>query len=98
MTRSLFMTVVTILICVSPIIHGQPLRPTPRSQMALAEAMQLDKIVKRLLDEGKSHDALRPAERSLSLREMTLGAMDPSIATSLNNLAEVYNAEGIPGK
>lgn len=98
MTRSIITMIVTMFTCVSPLAHARPLRPTRSSQAALADATQLDRKVKRLLDEGKSHDALRPAERSLALRETTLGAMDPDIATSLNNLAEVYSAEGMPGK
>ena len=98
MTRSVFAMIVTMLTCVAQVTDAQPHRTTPSSQTALAEAAQLDKRVTRLLGEGRWREALRPAERSLALRESALGAMDPAVAMSLNNLAGVYSAEGVSAK
>ncbi|WP_148288136.1 tetratricopeptide repeat protein [Prochlorothrix hollandica] len=43
---------------------------------------------------GKYEEALPLLERSLAIREQELGANDPSTATSLNNLALLYQSMG----
>jgi len=46
----------------------------------------------RLYQAGKYAEALPIAQRSLALREKTLGREHPEVAVSLNNLAELYRA------
>ena len=61
---------------------------------ALEEAARLDKAVNALCDKGKYQEAVPLAERSLALREKTLGPRHPDIAISLNSLARLYQAQG----
>jgi tetratricopeptide (TPR) repeat protein/CHAT domain-containing protein len=66
--------------------------PSPGARAALDEATQLDQQARALANAGGLREALPPAERSLSLRERALGAADPGIIISLNNLASLYLA------
>jgi Tetratricopeptide repeat len=43
---------------------------------------------------GKTSEAIPLAERAVAIREETLGASHPSVATSLNNLAALYQSQG----
>ncbi len=58
------------------------------------EATSLDKQVEALYSQGKFHEAMPLAERSLALREKALGATHPDIVVNLNNLANLYLALG----
>src|SRR4051812_19023597 len=71
---------------------------TPSSRAALEEAEQLNKLVVKLHGEGKFAEAVAPAERALALRERALGPSHPEVATSLNNLAGLYQAQGVYAK
>jgi CHAT domain-containing protein len=65
----------------------------PSSHAALEEVDRLRALVKKLNGEGKSQDAVPLVEQELALREKALGPMHPDVATSLNNLAELYQAQ-----
>ena len=43
---------------------------------------------------GDYRDAERPLQRGLAICEAVLGAQHPEVATSLNNLAELYRVQG----
>src|SRR5262249_10319677 len=85
--------IVTLVIAVPP-SGAQPPSAAPSSQAALDEAKQLNQQVEKLYKDGKYQDALAPAERALALRENALGPGHPDVAQSLNNLGNVYEAQG----
>ena len=58
------------------------------------DADALNTQVFNLYGEGKYAAAIPLAERALAIRERALGAEHPDVATSLNNLAELYHSEG----
>lgn len=60
----------------------------------LEEAERLNQKVIRLYQEGRYEDAIPHAERALALREKAIGPEHSNVATSLNNLAELYCARG----
>ena len=59
---------------------------------------QLDAEVEQLYEAGKYAEATAIAERSLAWREVKLGPEHPDTAESLNNLAELHNAQGLYAK
>ena len=59
---------------------------------------QLDAEVERLYEAGKYLKATAIAERSLGWKEVKLGPEHPDTATSLNNLAKLYRAQGLYAK
>ncbi|MGG6295452.1 tetratricopeptide repeat protein [Leptolyngbya sp. AN02str] len=61
---------------------------------ALAAARQLNQQVIELHQAGRYADAIPLAERALSIREQALGSNHPSVASSLNNLANLYRLQG----
>jgi CHAT domain-containing protein len=65
---------------------------------ALDEAKLLNAEVVRLYHEGKYAQATPPAERALALREGALGQEHPLVATSLHNLAGLYDEQGAYAK
>jgi len=54
----------------------------------------LNKQVVALYQQGRYSDATGIAEEVLQLREKALGQDHPDVATSLNNLAALYEAQG----
>ena len=85
---------------VLPIIaHAQtnPASQTPattQNNPELAEAERLNQQVTELSNQGKYAEATPLAERALAIREKILGAEHPDVATSLNNLALLYDHQG----
>jgi CHAT domain-containing protein/Flp pilus assembly protein TadD len=67
-------------------------------ESALDEANRLDEQVEKLYDDRKLQEAVPLAERGLALRELTLEPVHSAIATSLDNLALLYSAQGAHGK
>jgi tetratricopeptide (TPR) repeat protein len=59
----------------------------------LAEAKRLNAEVERLLDAGKYDEAIPLAKRALAILEKVLGPNHPDVATLLNNLALLYEAQ-----
>ena len=64
----------------------------------LKEAEQLNGQVVQLYEAGRYDDAVPLAERVLAIREKTLGAEHPEVATALNNLALLYRVKGDYGR
>jgi Tetratricopeptide repeat len=56
-------------------------------------AAALDASAVALYRMGKTSEAIPLAERAVAIREETLGPSDPSVATSLTNLAALYRAK-----
>ena len=69
-------------------------RLAPEPRRLLAEADRLNQRVIDLYGQGKSEAALEPARRALEIRKQVLGERHPDYATSLNNLAWLYQAMG----
>ena len=68
------------------------------SHVALAqsifEANDLNQQVIQLYKQGRYSEAIPLAQRTLTIREKSLGPDHPDVAVSLNNLAELYRAQG----
>ncbi len=62
------------------------------------EADRLDAEVGRPYQAGRYAEAIPLAQRSLAIREKALGPEHPDVATGLNNLAALYEAQGEYGK
>src|SRR6516225_139937 len=60
----------------------------------LAEAAALNQQVVQLYNQRRYSEAMPLAQRALAIQEKALGPNHPSVAVSLNNLAELYQAEG----
>ena len=58
------------------------------------EASELNKKVIELYSAGRYSDAIPIAQRILAIREKALGRDHPDVATSLNDLAELYDDQG----
>lgn len=58
------------------------------------DAVALNAEVQRLYLAGKYVEATAIAKRSLAIREKALGPNHPDVATSLNNLGELYRLQG----
>jgi tetratricopeptide (TPR) repeat protein len=58
------------------------------------EATELSKKVIELYDAGQYSDAIPVAQQALAIREKALGPDHPDVASSLNNLAELYRKQG----
>jgi tetratricopeptide (TPR) repeat protein len=63
-------------------------------QDKLAEAERLNQQVIQLYQQGKYNEAILLAEQALAIRKQQLGDNHPSTATSLNNLAGLYESQG----
>ncbi|MBE9005109.1 tetratricopeptide repeat protein [Fortiea sp. LEGE XX443] len=63
-------------------------------QAAIKEALELNEQVVKLYQEGKYTTAIPLAERALAIREKVLGKEHPDVASSLNNLALLYDSQG----
>jgi tetratricopeptide repeat protein len=66
--------------------------PAPSPVPHLSEADKLDRQVEELSKAGKYSEAIPPATQSLHLREKALGPEHAGTATSLNNLAQLYQS------
>jgi tetratricopeptide (TPR) repeat protein len=55
---------------------------------------ELNAQVVQLLQQGKYAEAIPLAQESLRVAEATFGAQHPNVATSLDNLAELYRKQG----
>ncbi|UCJ13316.1 MAG: CHAT domain-containing protein [Phormidium sp. PBR-2020] len=60
----------------------------------LEEVNRLNQQVIRLYGEGRYQEAIPLAQRVLEIREIALGESHPHVATSLNNLAQLYYFQG----
>jgi CHAT domain-containing protein/Tfp pilus assembly protein PilF len=85
-----------VCLCVAPQkAAGQEKGTEATEQSAdLKEASDLNQQVVRLYTEGKYEEAIPIAERALDIREKALGPVNPDVATSLYNLAQLYRAKG----
>jgi len=63
-------------------------------EQAQEDPATLNAEVERLYREGKYAEAIKTAEKSLAINEKVHGPEHPEVATSLNNLAEIYRAQG----
>jgi hypothetical protein len=59
-----------------------------------ARGIKFNLQANKLYQQGKYDEAIRLFKKSLAIRKQVLGAEHPDVATSLNNLAEVYLAQG----
>nr|WP_069473831.1 tetratricopeptide repeat protein [Microcystis aeruginosa] len=83
------------------VLSGVMLNPTVRQvisqvspQDKLAEAERLTQQVIQLYQQGKYNEAIPLAEQALAIHKQQLGDNHPSTASSLNNLAELYQSQG----
>jgi tetratricopeptide (TPR) repeat protein len=65
-----------------------------QDQQALAEAKRLNQQAVELYQQGKYNEAIPPAEKALAIFKKLLGENHPDTATSLNNLAGLYESQG----
>ena len=82
-------------------INGYAAEPAIPAVPASDEAQQADALdaqVKRLYQAGRYAKAIPLAEQALRIREATLGPEHPDTATSLNNLALLYDTTGAYAK
>ncbi|WP_245895002.1 tetratricopeptide repeat protein, partial [Nostoc cycadae] len=79
---------------VEGIAQQQTLAYSAEEQAALKQAEERNQQVIKLYQEGKYSTAIPLAERALAIREKVLGKEHPLVASSLNNLAELYYAQG----
>jgi CHAT domain-containing protein/Tfp pilus assembly protein PilF len=78
----------------APVV-GQLNPPQSAQQSAeLEEAKRLYQQADQLYNQGQYAAAIPLAERSLAIWEKVLGPEHPDVASSLNNLAELYRAQG----
>ena len=69
-------------------------RQATETDIALDKAEKLNEQVVQLYKERKYNEAIPLAEQALAIRKEQLGDNHPSTATSLNNLAELYDSQG----
>jgi CHAT domain-containing protein len=69
-------------------------REATERDIALAEAERLTRQVIQLYQQGKYNEAIPLAEQALAIRKQQLGDNHPDTATSLNNLAGLYESQG----
>ncbi|NJO61976.1 MAG: tetratricopeptide repeat protein, partial [Richelia sp. RM2_1_2] len=84
-----------LLVNIPKPVTGQT-QPTQSNQQSpeLQEAERLNQQVVKLYQEGKYAEAIPLAEKALAIREKVLGKEHPDVATSLNNLAGLYESQG----
>jgi CHAT domain-containing protein/tetratricopeptide (TPR) repeat protein len=84
-----------LLVSIPKEVTGQSQPPPSAQQSAeLEEVTRLVQQVVQLKNEGKYSQAIPLAERLLAISEKVLGKEHPLVATSLNNLAQLYQAQG----
>lgn len=72
-----------VLFCTGILAHAQGI-----------EWMKLNDEILSLYSQGRYDRAVLVAKKALEVAEKTVGSNHPSVATSLNNLAELYSAQG----
>ncbi len=76
-------------------VTGQTQPPqTIQQSPELQEAEKLNQRAWELFQQGKYTEAIPLAEKALAIREKVLGLEHLDVATSLNNLAELYPVQG----
>ena len=87
--------VIGLLINIPRSVIGQSQPPQSAEQKAaLEEAERLNQQVLQLYKQGLYNAAIPLAERALAIHEKVLGKEHSLVATSLNDLAELYDAQG----
>ncbi len=83
-----------LLVSIPREVAGQA-QPSPSVQQSpeLAEAKRLNEQARQLRKKGEYTEAIPLAKRALAIREKKLGKQHPKVATSLNNLALLYDAQ-----
>jgi tetratricopeptide (TPR) repeat protein len=79
----------SILLLTVPLVPPSFSTPAP-----FAEAKRLEAQVLSLIRARRFTEALPLAKHALEIREKALGPGHPHVATGLNNLAELYHAQG----
>ncbi len=74
--------------------EAQPIAQIAQAEDSLERENQLEQQFLRLYRAGQYQDAIAIGQEVLSIREQELGANHPHIATSLNNLAALYQIMG----
>ena len=69
-------------------------REATENDITLAEAERLNQQVIELYKQGKYNEAITLAEQALAIRKKVLGNNHPDTATSLDNLAALYQSQG----
>ncbi|MGB7445248.1 MAG: tetratricopeptide repeat protein, partial [Coleofasciculaceae cyanobacterium] len=69
-------------------------REATADELELTEAENLHRRITELRNQGKYDEAIPLAERFLAIRKKVLGSEHPDVATSLNNLAYLYESQG----
>lgn len=69
-------------------------REATAKELALQQADELSKEADRLYNEGKFDQAAPLLERVLTIREIELGSENTDVATTLNDLALIYQQQG----
>ena len=69
-------------------------REASAKDQPLASATELNEKAIELYKQGKYDEAVPLLEKSLKIRQQVLGAEHPDVASSLNNLASLYDAQG----
>jgi CHAT domain-containing protein len=88
-----------LLVNIPAQVTGQSQTPPAAQHSAeLQEAKQLNKQVIELYNAGKYNEAVVLAKRALFITEKVLGKEHSDVATTLNNLAELYKAQGLHEK
>jgi len=88
-------TIFELLVNIPTQVIAQSQTPSSAQQSAeLQEAKQLNKQVIELHNAGKYNEAIALAKRALFITEKVLGKEHSDVATTLNNLAELYKALG----
>ena len=88
--------VVSLNLALPAVVQGQTTTSETTEQVdpRLAEAEELNQQVIKLYEQGKYQEAIPLAEKALSLRQEVLGNNHLDVATSLNNLAALYESQG----
>ena len=72
--------------------YAAPLEVPPRLSQNELEA--LDQQIVELYEQGRYQEAIPLAERRVEILEAQLGPEHPDVASSLNNLAALYDLQG----
>jgi hypothetical protein len=83
--------IISTAIAFLPLIVG--LLISHAQDVDLEHAVQLNGQVLNLRQQGKYTEAVPIAKEALDIREKSLGPDHPDVATSLNNLGELYRAK-----
>jgi CHAT domain-containing protein/Tfp pilus assembly protein PilF len=64
------------------------------NEQAIDEANRLDALVTRLYSQGRYEEAIPQAKRALEITESIYGENHLNVATTLNNIAQLYSVSG----